>query len=75
MAEEQNYCLQDKRMPSTVIRSYLNDADVSVSSKTIGSRLADVRLKEDFFSSLHSHNNQSLPETSTARPSPPVNNA
>ncbi|GFW23198.1 hypothetical protein TNCV_3802981 [Trichonephila clavipes] len=44
MREEEKYCLQDKRMASTVIRSYLNDAGISVSSKTIR-RLADVRLR------------------------------
>ncbi|GFT64803.1 hypothetical protein TNCV_2256511 [Trichonephila clavipes] len=35
MTDVQKYCLQDKRVSSTAISSFLNDADISVSSKTI----------------------------------------
>ncbi|GFV85205.1 transposable element Tcb2 transposase [Trichonephila clavipes] len=43
MTEEKNTMfLRDKRISWTSIRSYLSDAGVSVSSKTIKSRLADL---------------------------------
>ncbi|GFV35047.1 hypothetical protein TNCV_1885851 [Trichonephila clavipes] len=41
-------CFRDKRLSWTSNRSDLSGAGVSVSSKTVRSRLADVRLKGNF---------------------------